>query len=419
MPAVDGAFGDQINQYTPWLSTTPAAAGRTLSAFGGAIATATGVVFSTVIVVLSLASQQYGPRLLRTFLADATTQFSLGAFVGTSLYTLLVMRVIREVEGNPVAPDLSVWVAIVLSILTFGQLVYFIHHIARSIQAPRIIKAVADDLDAAIERLFPERVGEPVANTPGKPQTPLAGLDREIASVDEGYLQAVDSDRLMSLAVEHDLYLSLPRRPGDFLARGDLVAKARPAARLDDGIASELAECFLLGTRRTPRQDVECAIYELVEVAVRALSPGINDPFTAMSCLDYLGAALSRLAERRLPDSNRYDEGGRLRVTLERPPSFDSALNAAFDQIRQAGDGHVDVMIRAALALGRVSRAASDDDQRAVVRRQTQMLRRAAEKIAEPNDREDLLIQIADAESCLNPPPPSTDVAFAGEGLGS
>lgn len=385
MPAVDSAI--EAKKYTPWLTTTPAAAGRTLSAFGGAIATASGVVFSTTIVVLSLTSQQFGPRLLRTFLADRTTQITLGAFIGTSLYCLLVMRVIREVEDNPVAPDLSVALATLISVLTLIQLIYFIHHIATKIQAPEVLRAVAWDLNDSIDRLFPGKIGRGIA----APEAPVhqieASMDGEtILSPSDGYLQAIDAEGLLEMAVKNDLVLELPRRPGEFTTRDEALAYVRPVGKLNDELRSKLRECFLLGVQRTPRQDVECSIAELVEVAVRALSPGINDPFTAMLALDYLAASLGRLAEREMPSAYRFDDGGTLRV-IAKPATFESALNAAFHQIRQYGRNHADVTIRGLEALAHIASRATNTKQVAVIRQQAEMYRRGSNALPEENDR--------------------------------
>lgn len=397
MPAVDAQFA--ASEYTPWLKTTPAAAGRALSAFGGATATASGVVFSTTIVVLSLTSQQFGPRLLRTFLADPVTQITLGAFIGTSLYCLLVLRVIREVEGNRVAPDLSVALATLVTVLTLFQLIVFIHHIAVKIQAPEVLRAVADDLDDAIDRLFPECIGkEPREELIRKESLSLNG--DPIRADHDGYLQGIDGQGLMSLAAQHDLVLELPYRPGEFIPRDEPVAVVRPVNKINDELRSEIAEHFLLGSRRTPRQDVECSIWELVEVAVRALSPGINDPFTAMLSLDYLGAAIGRLAGRQMPSGIRYDDRGTVRI-LAKPATFESAIDAAFNQIRQYGRGHADVTIRGLEILRHVASRAANGHQKAIVRRHAEMFLRAGEELSEAHDREAVKARFDEVEKKL------------------
>ncbi|MDQ3331805.1 MAG: DUF2254 domain-containing protein, partial [Planctomycetota bacterium] len=249
-------------------------------------------------------------------------------------------------------------------------------------------RAVASDLDDAIERLFPQ----PVEHGPkaiASPAEPLLLEGDAVTAGQDGYLQAIDADALLELAVEHDLVFELPCRPGDFLPRDEPVAFVRPVHKIDDDLKREIAERFLLGSRRTPRQDIECTIRELVEVAVRALSPGINDPFTAMLSLDYLGAALGRLAGREMPSGLRYDEQNKLRI-VAKPATFQSALDASFDQIRQYGRGHADVTIRGLDVLRHVATRATNDDQRRAIRRQAEMFLRGSEDEPEQNDRDDV-----------------------------
>lgn len=389
LPGIDERLGTWIEQ-VPWLQTTPQAAGQTLSAFGGAIATASGVVFSTTIVILSLTSQQFGSRLLRTFLTDLTTQLTVGAFIGTSLYTLLVLRVIRESANRPFAPDLSVGLAVLLSVLTLVLLIYFIHHVAVSIQAPNVIRAVAADLDTAIDSLFPE-VADRGPITTETPQAPPTESDRPslaVLSAQVGYLQAVEMDTLLKAAARYNVVLELPVRPGDFLSRGTLLALVSPNSTAPEGLPEKLSRCFLIGSRRTPRQDLECSIYELVEVAIRALSPGINDPFTAMSSLDYLGAALARLASRDMPSAYHFDQTGALRIIAE-PSTFESAINAAFDQIRQDARYRADVTLRGLETLAFVARYVDRPERKEVLRRQAEMYFDNSSEFPQKKDRED------------------------------
>src|SRR5690606_4993307 len=159
----------------------------------------------------------------------------------------------------------------------------------------------------------------------------------------------LNTDSLMQIASSRDVVIRLERRPGHFIAHGTPIARIHPP-QFDEDLAEEINNCFLTGVRRTPRQDVECAIQELVEVAVRALSPGINDPHTAISCIDYLGAAMIRLSQRSLPSPNRQDDQGRVRV-ITSVTSFGDALDAAFDEIRQHARDSASVMTRLAETL--------------------------------------------------------------------
>ena len=291
-----------------------------LSTVAGSMMTITSVTFSITIVALQLASSQFGPRLLRSFMRDRGNQVSLGTFIATFAYCLLVLRTVNGTEGQQFVPHISVTVGLLLALTSLGVLIYFIHHAAASIQAENVIATVSRDLDQAIARLYPECLGEePPGRTPKEIERDLpAGFDREsrpVAATWSDYLQAVDVDRLLGVAREHDLVLCVSHRPGKFLVVGGDLARAWPGERIDDDVAEAIRGAFYLGPFRTLTQDIEFAIDQLVEIAVRALSPGVNDPFTAINCVDRLGAALVILAAREIPSAYRYDDG-RLRVIV-------------------------------------------------------------------------------------------------------
>ena len=215
-----------------------------------------------------------------------------------------------------------------------------------------------------------------------------------VLSVREGYLQAVDSETLMYLARSHELFVRLRVKPGDFIERGQPLVEIWPSesvhaaavqlpesrgrvASKDFGedFSAKVNDTFIVGQRRTPRQDAECALDELVEVAVRALSPGINDPFTAIACLDRIAASLGRLAERKIPNPLRHDEDGVPRV-LARPTTFDDVMNTAFNQIRQHGCHCVAVAIRMLIALRQIASHTIDQERKSTIRRHANMLER-------------------------------------------
>lgn len=284
------------------------------------------------------------------------------------------------------------------------MLIVFIQNVATLIQAPHVVAGVARDLDGAIERLFPELIGEPASD---EELNDASARDMEsnlgencvvVGSAREGYIQAIDADGLMHLARERDLVLRLRSQPGDFISIGSPLADVwpaaeQPAAELSGAdLAVPLSETFLVGIHRTPRQDVECMIDELVEVAVRALSPGINDPFTAMNCIDRLGAALGRVAERKLPSAYRGDDEGRLRV-IARPVSFANVLDAAFDQIRQYGRDSVAVTIRLLEALESISAHVQRGEDREALKLRADMILRLAESFSEEHDQREAVKQ--------------------------
>ncbi len=340
-----------------------------LSTVAGSVMTVAGVTFSITIAVLSLTSSQFGPRLLRGFMRDTGNQMVLGTFLGTFLYCLLVLRTVRGVEEVRFVPHIAVTGGVVLAVASVCVLVFFIHHVSVSIQADQIIAAVAADLEEAIDRLFPESLGEagspPAATTMAEPWEKEAVL---VAATDNGYVQAVDGDALLGLAVEKDLRMRLRRRPGQFVTRGSALALIWPPDRADDNTLAQLNEAFSLGDQRTLTQDAEFAVDQLVEVAARALSPGINDPFTATRCLDRLGASLCHLAQRNIPSPLRCDERGTLRVITE-SVTYSAIADAAFNPIRHYGRDHPVVIKHLLDVIGDVISCARTQEQRDVLRR--------------------------------------------------
>ncbi|MBW3538810.1 MAG: DUF2254 domain-containing protein [Planctomycetes bacterium] len=402
-PEIDRELDLAKSKHFQWLATSAVAARTTLSSLAAAMVTATSVVFSITIVALSMTTSQFGSRLLRNFMLDTVTQVALGALLSTSLYCLLLLRTVYALEGDPFVPHLSIMLAMVMMVASLGMLIWFVHHTSVAIQAQTVVKGVAEELDDAIKRLFPEEIGvgaDDIDASESAIERRLEDLGRwsdPIAVTHEGYVEGVDGEGLLNMAVEQDAVIELLLRPGDFVVRGQPLARvwrhAETAAPDDEDrqrLAERLNATCILGRRRTPRQDVECAVDELVEVAVRALSPGINDPFTAMACADRLGASLSRLAQRRIPSPFRHDADHQLRV-IARPYTFESVLNAAFDQIRQYGRSSASVTIRLLESLIVIASVARRPDDCAAIRRQAEMLRDGAEQaLPEPRDRQDV-----------------------------
>jgi len=354
--------------------------------------TVIALLLGLAVVALQLSSTQFSPRLLRNFLRDTGNQIVLGTFIATFLYCLLVLRTIHGYNDSIFVPNLSVSVGVALAVASIGVLIYFVHHVSVSIQADHIIAAVGADLDEAIERLYPERLGR--ADAEARPPNGGAYLPPDgipgrsvIASSGRGYVQAVDTDGLMRITVENDIVVRLMRRPGQFVVRGATLAEAWPRARVQEDLARQIEGVFILGGQRTKTQDVLFAVDQLVQIAVRALSPGINDPFTAISCIDQLGAALCQLIERASPSACRYDDDGHLRVIAE-PVAFAEVVDTAFDQIRQYGRASSAVTNHLLETIATISQLACTEEQRAALLRQAQMLARGSEEgLSEPLDR--------------------------------
>jgi uncharacterized membrane protein len=317
----------------------------------------------------------------------------LGTFVSTFIYCLLVLRTVRGDDGGVFVPHLAVTVGVVLAMLSLGVLIFFIHHVSTSIQASRIIANVAEDLEGAIDRLFPESIGEgATAAQPGDGSTDVPSEPDDNASVvratTNGYVQAIDSQRLLTLAQEQDVVLHVHARPGTFVRKGRVLLSVRSKLRESDRDDEELRSVFIIGTDRTGTQDVTFFINQLVELAVRALSPGINDPETARSCIDRLEQALCHLAGRQIPSANRYDENGCLRV-VACPVTFEGIVDSAFEEIARYGRSSVSVTCRLLEAVRSIASCVQREaDRLALVRHATVIAGRTREAAFEDADRD-------------------------------
>jgi uncharacterized membrane protein len=381
-------------------------AGQVLSTIAGSMITIAGVVFSMTLVALSLASSQLGPRLLRNFMRDTRNQVVLGAFIATFVYCLLVLRTIRRAEEIAFVPHLSVTTGVLLAIVSLGVLIYFIHHVSVSIQADEVVARVNAELLDGIDRLFAEsiRPGAPrpadVRAGAGLPAA-LDGEARPVASADDGYLQSIDLDALLALAKEENALFRLERRPGQYVVMGCPLATVWPGDRVTEPLAERINSAFILGHRRTTVQDIEFPIHQLVEIAVRALSPGINDPFTAITCVDRLGSALHRLAQREMPSPYRLDEQDRLRLVVP-AVGFPEILNASFGPIRQYARSSAVVTIRLLESIAVIAGAAHRPTDRAALLRQAEMIVRGARQaLPEDGDRRDVEERYRDVSRAL------------------
>ncbi len=337
--SLDAAVGTAWLERVDWLrANQPAGARGLLSTIAGSIITVAGVTFSITIAAVAYTSSQYGPRLLTNFMRDRGNQFALGTFIATFLYCLLVLRTIRDADGaafsEAFVPQIAVFCGVVLALASIGVLIFFFHHVPASIHILNVTADVGHELNDRISALFPEMIGQAAPAADGyDPQSDVPGGFYEeavpINAGGNGYLQQIDEERLLRTASEHDLLLRVRFRPGDFVSGEKALVYAWPAQNVDPAVTDRIRETFALGRQRTPRQDLLFLINELVEIIGRALSPAINEPFTANTCLDWLGTALINIARRDLPGAFRYDEAQALRV-IAQPVTFEAFIEAAF-----------------------------------------------------------------------------------------
>jgi uncharacterized membrane protein len=382
--------GNNINWW--WIYTGgPDGARGLLSAVASSMVSVAATAFSITIVALQLAASNFGPRLLRNFMQDTGNQIVLGTFIGTFIYSLLVLRTIHgDGDGyNEFVPQLSVTVGIILAIISIAVLIYFIHHASTIIQASHVIEAVSADLDKTINRLFPTRIGYSQLQQQRQIDEVPANFDREsspIKATGNGYLQAIDDKELMKIAEKYNLILRLETRPGKFVVKGCNLLMIFPIERVNAKITKQINDAFILGKERTEYQDVEFPINQLVEIALRAISPAVNDPFTAIRCIDRLSAGLSCLAQRDFTSPYRYDKNHNLRIIAE-PVKFEKLVDRAFNQIRQYAQSDAAVTIRLLAAISTIATYTNNPKYQAVLRRHADMIERGShEGLSEEND---------------------------------
>lgn len=384
--ALDAALSAWDKKAIAWLYVSDADAMRNLLlTIAVAIIGVVGVVFSIIMVPLSIAASQFGPRLLRTFLRDLGTQLTLGTFVATFIFCMAVLLQLSGKEQKAALPQISVNTALLLGLLSFGVLLFFINHVAVSMQAPVVAARVSGELQTAIRHDFPEprKEGDDVVMPTAALVTGSFGT---IAAAASGYVQVRDDKRLLRLATEHNLVMELLYEPGDFITSGMPLVKLYPAA-VAKPLHKAVQAAFVLGVQRTLVQDVTFGINELVEMAVRALSPAINDPFTAMTCLDWLGTALCQLCGRSFAAAGVYDAAGNLRL-MKHPVTFTDLCGAAFHQIRGYGQSSRMVTVRMMDVLLTVAVCAITTEQRAALRYHAELVERAsATGLTEEEDR--------------------------------
>lgn len=375
-----------------WAYTRGADGARAiLSSVAGSMITVATTAFSIVIVALQLASGQFGPRLLRQFMRDTGNQIVLGTFIATFIYCLLVLRTINAGEDNEFVPHLSVTFAIGLALASIAVLIYFIHHAAESIQAQYVIAQVGHELNQTIDHLFPKKIGHSALN---HNQTDIpANFEHEANSIRasrSGYIQVIDDEELMKIARQSNILVRLNHRPGDFIVQGSDLAIVYPGERVNKKLTEKINSAFSFGKQRTQQQNAEFSIDQLVEIAIRALSPGINDPFTAIQCIDQLSVGLCHLAEREIPSPYRYDEDNKLRV-IAYPVTFEEMTDASFNQIRQYGQSSVATLVRLLEAIALIATYTHNNTDRASLLRHAQMIERAShEQVSEELDKKDI-----------------------------
>jgi uncharacterized membrane protein len=388
--ALDRAAYHGVFAVPGWaISGGPDVARTVLTAIAAAVITVVGVVFSIVIVALTLTSTQFGPRMLRNFIRDRGTQLTLGTFVGTFVYAVLALGSVGQGSHGAFVPHISVTVTLALMLVDLAVLIYFLHHIARQIQLPEVIASIARDLQQAIEL---QARGEPEGADSEQASVLIASMgggSGVVAAPRSGYLQYVELKTLVAIATEADAVIHVLFRPGHFIVAGQQYAAVWPAEAAA-AVERELAAAHATGPYRTLAQDVSFGVDQLVEICLRALSSAVNDTFTALTCIDWIGDSLYKVAGRWQPTRVYRDAGAAVRV-ITTEATWERLVQRAFDKVRQSSAGMPAVMIRQLGAIAKVVERTPAGRGRQVLLDQADMIESlSAATVGEAADRADI-----------------------------
>jgi uncharacterized membrane protein len=361
-----------------------------LSTMLSCVSTVLALIFSVALLVLSMVATLFGPRLLYRFLQDWVTQATIGLFMGTFIYLCLVFLVTHQNSHSTFVPQVSLITSWFLVIASFGFLIYYSHRIAASIQNPDMIARIVDDLEPTVIQAHARAPGQGSGE-----HVSLAVVAQQIAEGQtvkckhSGYVQEIDRAVLVAAALRADAVIHLLYRPGQFVLSGEPLACVWPPHRLAD--FEELIERHVgIGRHRSLKQDCEFGIAQIVEIAIRALSPAVNDTFTGVGCVDWLADALLIVADVSLSDGCWYDGSGKMRVRVP-PLRFERLVKTAFDQIRQAAAENPAVLIRILDTIRRVTPRVQTEDARQALMAQADAVREAAStKVLVKLDRDDV-----------------------------
>jgi len=365
-----GATLSAMEESTPaisaWIPKTlfpshqdPQVAQVILGSIAASVMTVVSIVFAILLMTLTLASTQFSPRILISFVRDRTTQWTLGIFLGTFCYCIAALPAARSLP-HPFLPAATVTGAMLLAVVCVGWLIFFINHISQAISVNHIVDRIARDTELVIDDYMPdprERFKtEAIEVDP-------AGMETSILSRRSGYIRFIELDRLLELAKARQVCVRVERRVGHFVPEGLPLMTVSLGERVTPELARDLLAAFDIGPTRTLQQDAEFGVIQIVDIALRAISPAVNDPSTAISCVDQLSRILIRLANRAPPPAHIYGPPHVLRVIMPWI-SLDGLLETAFEQIRHYSESDVAVSQRLLRAFDDISRAVAYPDLR-------------------------------------------------------
>lgn len=377
------------------LLSQPDGARAVLQVIAGSMVTVAGVTFSITIATVSQASVQFGPRLMSNFMQDVGNQITLGAFIATFIFCLIVLRTVQGSDGDNntmFVPNVSIAVGMLLAMASLAVLIYFFQHIPDSVHISMMISGVGLRLRALLDDIYPTRIGDgPEHDAAEEAYAVSQGVlegSAPVFATSYGYVQHIDAEALIAAARQCDLIIWVSAGPGTFVDVNVPIAFVKPSAMVDASVESKVRTGFIVGRKRTHTQDLLFLVDQLVEVAAKALSPGINDPITAMTCVDWLTSGLIQLGGRDIPSASRHDDEGALRVVAP-PISYKEFADAMFGQLRpyvetdrNAAIHMMDSMVRIAYHTNTIERA------RILLTHAEALREGCREQLGHPQDRE-------------------------------
>jgi len=391
---IDRTIQIDLLQSISWLGVNdPEAARSYLSVISGSMISTTGVTFSITIAALVQASSQLGPRLLSNFLRDRGNQIVLGTLLATFTFCIFILKSISNTAEFVFIPHLSIAIATIFTILSIGALVFFFHHVSTSLQANYVISQVGAELQQAIRKIYPEKMEYPQEYNLINPEDIPKIIPEEsyrIKSTEGGYLQAIDSKTLIEIAEENDCIMITELRPGEYTSEENTLVSIYPMSDKIEELKDKINNAFILGEERLRLQDIKYSIEQLVEIAIRALSAGINDPYTAIACIDQLTSGTIELFKRSITEGYYYDSGGKLRL-VTKSLTFTDLIEIMYTEIRRNSSTNVTINIKLLESIASIIPHARTKDQRNVLKKQADiLLQNSMTSIKEPYDLEEI-----------------------------
>jgi uncharacterized membrane protein len=388
------AFGNWVSKVLFLSRADPQVAQVILAGIAASIMTVVSIVFAILLMTLTLASMQFSPRIIVSFAKDRVTQWTLGIFLGTFLYCTAALPAAHSLP-QPFAPVVTVTGAMLLAITCVGLLLFFIHHISQAISVNHIVDRIASETEVVIDDVIPLPRGQRRLEPPDR--NDLSTWDEPVLNDVSGYIRFLDTKRLLDLAIFHRVKVHVVRRVGQFVPAGTPLLMVYKAERLSPGHVGQFRGAFDFGPSRTLQQDIEFGVLQIVDIALKAISPAVNDPSTAISCVDHLSRLMIRIASREMPEPLLYDLKGVARVSI-RWIDLDRLLDSAFEQIRMYSKLDIAVSMRLLRAFGDIASGTQDLALRRTLLERAKRVVAGCEHAIKPEELKPLLIRLSALE---------------------